>query len=124
MNWFRRLFTNETREPENRGTLTLLPDGTFLLGLPHGTNDDVAYHAAKSLPDWLESPDRKLLILPFPVDVIDQRGTRPSLAIGGLYGLQRPLERIVKALEHIDRKTTRRRARIIECQHPELHANG
>ena len=31
------------------------------------------------------------------------------------------LERIAKTLHSIDRKTAKRRPRVIECQHPELH---
>ena len=31
------------------------------------------------------------------------------------------MERIAKSLNSIDRKTVKRRPRVIECQHPELH---
>ena len=33
----------------------------------------------------------------------------------------RELHRIAEALKSIDRKTAKRRPRVIECRHPELH---
>lgn len=39
----------------------------------------------------------------------------------GLRGIEEQLTRINKHLANLDRKAQRRRMRVIECRHPELH---
>lgn len=39
----------------------------------------------------------------------------------GFHGVERQLELIAKSLASLDHKTKRRRMRVIDCQHPELH---
>jgi hypothetical protein len=119
--FLRRLFT---RPPDNRGTLTLLPDGEFLLGLPHKSDERTAHEASQAIKRWLDGdPQVRSLVFPFPVDIVDRRGEKvESLMLWPRYGnFERPLERIAQVLERIDRKTVKRRPRIIMCQHPELH---
>lgn len=119
MDFLRRLFTE--RQPENRGTVTIFSDNEYILGVPHGTTAEQAYHAAQGLRNWIEDPTRKSLVLPFPVEVIDKRSDTSLWKYSGVHQLDRPLERIAQVLERIDRKTVKRRPRIIMCQHPELH---
>lgn len=38
-----------------------------------------------------------------------------------LYAIGRSLAEIAKATKSLDAKTTKRRPRVIECRHPELH---
>jgi hypothetical protein len=62
------------RTPENRGTLTFLPDGQTILGLPHKrdwTQRELAT-LRQTLRNW-ETEKPKLLVLPFPLEVIDKR---------------------------------------------------
>ena len=65
-----------SREPHicNRATLTLLPDGKIILGLPSDTPDDEAFFVAENIRAWRDLPEPKsFLIFPFPIDVVDRR---------------------------------------------------
>lgn len=59
-----------------RGTLTFLANGTTLLGCPRGLAADEIERIRVQLGEWLFEPTR-LLVLPFPIDVVDQRRRRP-----------------------------------------------
>ena len=62
------------KDPENRATLTFLPDGMLILGVPHGTTDEEAHNIQKGLAEWdRNGRDKPLVIFPFPVDVVDKR---------------------------------------------------
>jgi hypothetical protein len=58
-----------------RGTLTFLPGGRTVLGMPGGSAVQ-ADAVAVALEEWLAG-DRRPLVLPWPVDVDDQRYPRP-----------------------------------------------
>lgn len=66
--WLRRPCVDGSK----RGTLTLLPEGRIVLGTPDETNAQRAHDAAMAIRDWLATPDN-LLVVPFPIDVIDKR---------------------------------------------------
>ena len=63
------------KQPENRGTLTLLPQGRIVLGLPHDEpfTQEAAHHIRLQLNAWTADAAGKALIFPFPVDVVDHR---------------------------------------------------
>ena len=63
------------KSPENRGTLTFLPDGRLILGVPAGFDlrPEQAQQLMETLTKWHADPSKKSLILLFPVDVVDGR---------------------------------------------------
>ena len=67
LDWLRR----HLGPPPNRGSLTLLPNGGVILGAPEGATDRMMWESRRTVEDWLERG--RLLVLPFPVDVVDQR---------------------------------------------------
>lgn len=70
MSIWNRLFGRRT--DCNRGTITILRDGQFIVGLPLGTTDRVADEVAKGAEGWV-SKGVGSAVLPFPVDVMDLR---------------------------------------------------
>jgi hypothetical protein len=60
------------RSPENRGTLTLLPNGIVVLGMPHHSDQETAYNVARGVEEWRAS-GKPMVVFPFPVDVVDKR---------------------------------------------------
>lgn len=58
----------------NRATLTLLSDGKYILGLPREMTAQEAFHISERLRMWLDASEpKRLLIFPFPIDVVDKR---------------------------------------------------
>lgn len=61
----------------DRATLTLLPpiDGEpqAILGVPETLTQEQVHRIAVFMREWMDQPDRRLVIFPFPVDVIDKR---------------------------------------------------
>ena len=60
------------KSPENRGTLTFLPDGRIVLGVPHGTTDEEIVYIRRQ---WEAGTYNKAdtIVFPWPVDVVDKR---------------------------------------------------
>jgi hypothetical protein len=63
------------RQPENRGTLTFLPDGQVILGMPHGASEQMTHGAFQALREHLAENTHKAFVFPFLVDVVDKRGS-------------------------------------------------
>ena len=61
------------KAPENRGTLTFLRGGRVILGVPHGSTERMTYEAVQALQKRIAENPGGLLVLPFPVDVVDKR---------------------------------------------------
>lgn len=62
------------RASDNRGTLTLLPDGKMILGLPHGMV--VSQELLAALRRRIdEDSDARTMVFGFPVDVVDKPPT-------------------------------------------------
>jgi hypothetical protein len=63
------------RAPENRGTLTLFPNGQVVLGMPHGSTDRMTAETAAALRDYIQVgwTQSGTLVFPFPIDVVDRR---------------------------------------------------
>ena len=103
-----------------RGTLTILSNGKVVVGLPKDATQEMASGVIDLTKRWLDG-DASTVVFPWPIDVIDQRRDRISLAPYGYVDLARAAEQIAKAVASIDRKTVKRRPRIVVCSHPELH---
>ena len=60
---------------DKRGTLTLLPSGDMVIGLPAKDYTEREIHElASQMRQWLDSDHpRPMLVLPFPFDVVDKR---------------------------------------------------
>lgn len=65
-------FTSVTAESEERGTVTLLPGGRFILGCPRDSNEEERAMAKDALIRFVQDSTRGET-LPFPVDVVDLR---------------------------------------------------
>lgn len=65
--WLRRWL-----DLEPRGTLTLLPDGGLVLGLPGDPTMAEADRITMLLREWRANPNRPL-VLPFALEVFDRR---------------------------------------------------
>ena len=63
------------KSPENRATLTLFPNGRAVLGMPHGSTDQMTHETIAALRDYIKDGGTKsgVLVFPFPVDVVDKR---------------------------------------------------
>ena len=57
---------------KDRGTLTFLRDGSVIIGVPDSATQEEVHHAREMIGDWIKER-RAALVLPWPVDVIDQR---------------------------------------------------
>ncbi len=69
-------FPRKPQPSAHRGTLTYLPDGRLIVGLPFGTTDDVAERVGKQVATYVHSP-KPLAVFPWPVDVVDLRTSEP-----------------------------------------------
>jgi hypothetical protein len=56
-----------------QGSLTFLPNGNILVGCPPETDRDTAEAVGRQLLDWAASGQSRVLVLPFPVTVVDRR---------------------------------------------------
>ena len=63
------------KAPENRGTITFLPDGRTIVGVPHGTDEATTANVVRDLRRWDEW-NWQSAVFPFPVDVDDRRRQR------------------------------------------------
>jgi hypothetical protein len=61
------------RLDEKRGTLTFLPDGSVILGLPENASVAMADGVRRQMSAWLDGNRGSALVFPFPVDVMDLR---------------------------------------------------